>query len=203
MSLSAFALNCTLKGSPEESSCGLMISHLASSLERFGVTTEVARVADHHIPPGVSADEGDGDEWPSLRERLLAADILILGTPIWLGSPSSLCKRVVERLDAMLGETDDARRTPVYGKVAVVAVVGNEDGAHHVSAECYQWLADVGFTIPAGGTVYWVGEAMGSTDYKDLPEIPDKVAGTLDTAASAASHLAGLLSGSNYPGVTG
>ena len=203
MSLSAFALNCTLKGSPQASSCGLMLSHLAGSLEGYGVSTEIVRVADHNIPPGVSADEGGGDEWPALRERVLAADILILGTPIWLGSPSSVCKRAVERMDAMLGETDDARRTPVHGKVAVVAVVGNEDGAHHVSAECYQWLADIGFTIPAGGTVYWVGEAMGSTDYKDLPEIPDSVAGTLETVASAASHLARLLSEANYPGVTG
>ncbi len=200
MSLSALALNCTLKSSPAESSCELMLTQLAERLRTHDVTTDQVRIADHDVLPGVSIDEGDGDEWPSIRDRLLASDILILGTPIWLGSPSSLCKRVCERLDAELGELDDAQRTPMFGKVAVVAVVGNEDGAHHVSAECYQWLADVGFTIPASGTTYWVGEAMGRVDYKDLDDTPEKVAGQLDMVASNAAHLAGLLSASRYPG---
>jgi multimeric flavodoxin WrbA len=200
-STTALALNCTLKRSPGRSSCGLMLGHLAERLAGHGVHTDHVRVADHTIHPGVSADEGDGDEWPTIRDQILAADILVLGTPIWLGAPSSLAKRVAERLDAMLGETDDRQRFPTFGKVAVVAVVGNEDGAHHVSAECYQWLADVGFTIPATGTVYWVGEAMGSTDYQDLPEIPETVAGTLDMVASNAAHLAGLLAEARYPGV--
>jgi len=84
--------------------------------------------------------------------------------------PSRSSQRVVERLDAMLGETDEAGRMPTFGKVAVVAVVGNEDGAHHVAAECYQWLNDTGFTIPVSGSVYWVGEAMGSIDYNQLEE---------------------------------
>src|SRR6478609_2896483 len=201
MTLSALALNCTLKRSPARSSCGLMIDHLAERLRARHVAVDHVRVADHDIRPGVTADEGDGDEWPDIRRRLLDADILVLGTPIWLGSPSSLCKRVAERLDAELGEADDHQRLPTFGKVAVVAVVGNEDGAHHVSAECYQWLADVGFTIPATGTVYWVGEAMGSVDYQDLPRIPEQVASTLDMVASNVTHLASLLAGSAYPGV--
>ena len=202
MTISALALNCTLKPSPAPSSTGLMLDHLAERFRSCDVTVDHVRVADHEVRPGVTADEGDGDEWPDLRRRLLDADILVMGTPIWLGSPSSLCKRVVERLDAMLGESDDRQRLPTFGKVAVVAVVGNEDGAHHVSAECYQWLADVGFTIPATGTVYWVGEAMGSTDYQDLPRIPEKVDSTLDMVASNATHLATLLAGSAYPGVS-
>jgi multimeric flavodoxin WrbA len=201
MTLSALALNCTLKRSPERSSCGLMLDHLADRFRGHGVEVDHLRIADHQIRPGVTADEGDGDEWPDVRRRLLDADILVLGTPIWLGAPSSLCKLVAERLDAMLGEGDDQQRFPTFGKVAVVAVVGNEDGAHHVSAECYQWLSDVGFTIPATGTVYWVGEAMGSVDYQDLPKIPEQVASTLDMVASNATHLATLLTGSNYPGV--
>ena len=92
----------------------------------------------------------------------------MFGTPIWLGQPSSIAKRVTERMDAFLGETDDRGRMVSFDRVALVAVVGNEDGAHHVSAELYQALNDVGFTLPANAVTYWVGEAMGSTDYKDL-----------------------------------
>jgi multimeric flavodoxin WrbA len=175
MTVKALGLNCTLKRSPSSSSSDLLLSQLAAELAKFDVATEIVRVVDLDIRPGVSADEGDGDEWPELREKILDADIVVIGTPIWLGAPSSICKRVVERLDAMIGETDDAGRMPTFGKVAAVAVVGNEDGAHHVAAECFQWLNDVGFAIAAAGSVYWVGEAMGSVDYNDLEETPDAV----------------------------
>jgi multimeric flavodoxin WrbA len=129
----------------------------------------------------------------------MGADILVFGTPIWLGQPSSVAKRVTERMDAFLSETDDGGRMPSFGKVAVVAVVGNEDGAHHVSAELYQALSDVGFTIPANATTYWVGEAMGGTDYKDLEKTPESVSGTTKQVAVNAAHLATLLEASGYP----
>ncbi len=102
---------------------------------------------DHDIRFGVSTDEGDGDEWPAVREKMLAADILVLATPIWMGQPSSVCKMVLERLDAELSETDDEGRLSTYNKVAAVAVVGNEDGAHHVTAEVLQALNDTGFSV--------------------------------------------------------
>ena len=200
MNLTALALNCTLKRSPEPTSSQLMLEQLADELRQHDVTTEIVRVVDLDIRPGVSADEGPGDEWPALRSRLLEADIVVLGTPIWLGAPSSVCKRVVERLDAMLGEGDDRGRLPTFGKVGLVAVVGNEDGAHHAAAECFQWLNDVGFTLPTSAAVYWVGEAMGSVDYRDLPETPDAVRTSLRMAASSAAHLATLLRGAPYPG---
>lgn len=200
MNLSALALNCTLKPGDGASSTALMLEQLCEQLAELDVSHQTVRVANHDIKPGVSADEGDGDEWPAIRAKMLEADILVMGTPIWLGSPSSLCKRVVERLDAMLGEADDLGRTPLFGKVAIVAVVGNEDGAHHVAAECFQWLSDVGYTIPASGSVYWVGEAMGSVDYNQLPETPDKVASDLAMTASSAAHLARLLKSETYPG---
>jgi predicted CoA-binding protein len=92
---------------------------------------------------------------------------------------------------------------PSYSKVALVAVVGNEDGAHHTSAELYQWLADVGFTIPANAVVYWVGEAMGSVDFADLDEVPENVTSAAKQAASNAAHLAKLLQAERYPGVDG
>ena len=200
--LSAFALNCSLKASDDsETSSDKMLSDLLAELAAHEVSGEVVRVLDHDVKPGVLSDMGEGDGWPDLREKIVAADIFVLGTPIWMGQPSSVAKRVLERLDAFLSETDDNGRMPAAGKVALVAVVGNEDGAHHCHAACFQALADVGFTIPANAGCYWVGEAMGDVDYKDLPQMPDKVRETLEMAASNAAHLARLLKQSRYPGV--
>ena len=198
--LHALALNCTLKPSPAESSTDILLDELSEALRKEGVAVdEPVRVVDLDIKPGVTSDEGDGDAWPELRRRVLDADILVLGTPVWMGQPSSVAKRVLERLDAFLGETDDQGRMISYDKVAVAAVVGNEDGAHHISAELFQALDDVGFTIPAGAVTYWVGEAMGSTDYKDLDPKPEKVLSTTATVARNAAHLAGLLAEHGYP----
>lgn len=159
------------------------------------------RAADFHIKPGVRSDEGEGDEWPKLRSQILDADIFILGLPIWLGQPSSIAKRVMERMDALLSETDDDGRMPDAGKTALVAIVGNEDGAHHCHAQCFQALNDVGFTISANAGVYWVGEAMGKTNYVDLPEQPQAVKETIAMAVSNAVHLARLLKPQPYDGV--
>ena len=202
--LTAFALNCSLKASSaaEKSSTDRLLSDLIAALEKHAVTADkIVRAADKNIKPGVLSDEGEGDDWPEIREKIVAADIFLLGLPIWMGQPSSIAKRVLERLDAFLSETDGKGRMPAAGKVALVAVVGNEDGAHHCHAACFQALNDVGFTIPANGGVYWVGEAMGSVNYVDLPGTPEKVVGTLKMAASNAAHLARLLKAENYKGV--
>jgi multimeric flavodoxin WrbA len=205
MPLSAIALNCTLKSSGgESSSTDKMIGLLAAELAKRGIScSETIRIADYNIKPGVTSDEGEGDDWPEIRRRILDHGILIFGTPIWLGQISSLAKRVLERMDAFLGETDGHSRMPSFSKVALVAVVGNEDGAHNVSASVYQALNDVGWTIPASATSYWVGEAMHGTDFKDLSQVPDKVSQTAAMAASNAAHLARLLQDSAYPGVAG
>jgi multimeric flavodoxin WrbA len=203
MTLRAIALNCSLKPSTDEtSSTDKMIGLLVSELKKHDVTfTETIRIADHNVKPGVSSDEGEGDDWPSIRSRILDHDILIFGSPVWMGQMSSVAKRVLERMDAFLGETDDQGRMPSFSKVAVVAVVGNEDGAHHVSADAFQSLSDTGWTIPSSAVSYWVGEAMGSIDFKDLPSIPDKVTQSAAMVASNAAHLAGLLKEKPYPGV--
>src|SRR3954466_13220554 len=127
---------------------------------------------------------GKGDQWPQLREKVMQADILLSATPIWLGHASSVCQRVLERLDAELSESDDEGRLLTYNKVAAVAVVGNEDGAHKVSADLFQALNDVGFSLAPGAVTYWVGEAMGSTDYQDLGETPEEVTTTTATLAA-------------------
>lgn len=205
MALVAIALNCSLKasGAEEGSSTDKMIDLIAKDLSRLGCDfRETIRVADFDVKPGVTSDAGSGDAWPDLRRRILAADILIFGTPVWLGQPSSVAKRVVERMDAFLSETDDRGRMPSYGKVAVLAVVGNEDGAHSVCADLYQALNDTGWTIPAGAVCYWLGEAMGKIDFQDLPKVPDKVRQTATMVASNAAHLAALLKGQSYPGIS-
>lgn len=201
MDLTAIVLNCTLKAGPKPSSTEKLLGEVLAALARHGVTGDILRVADHDVKPGVSADEGPGDAWPAIRARILAADILVIGTPVWLGQPSSIAKRVLERLDAFLGETDDRGRMPTFGKVAAAAVVGNEDGAHHCHAEIFQALVDVGFTIPAAGATYWVGEAMGSVDYKDLPQPPESTASATAMLAANAAHLARLLKPAGYEGV--
>lgn len=203
MPLTAIAINCSLKpSSGEPSSTDRMIGVIGRELGKRNVPlTETIRIADHDLKPGVESDMGDGDAWPELRRRILAADILILGGPIWLGQPSSIAKRVLERMDAFLSETDERSRMPSFGKVAVAAIVGNEDGAHRVTADLFQALNDVGWTIPAGGACYWVGEAMGKTDFKDLPEVPEKVQQTAAMLASNAAHLARLLGQQDYPGL--
>lgn len=199
MALTAFAINCTLTSSPDESSCERLIAETLTELERHGVTGEQVRAVDYNIKPGVTSDEGEGDDWPELRQRILDADIFILGSPVWLGHHSSLCQRVLERLDAFLGETDDQGRLVSYGRVAGVVVVGNEDGAHHIIAELFQGLNDVGFTIPANASTYWVGEAMQSTDFKDLAQTPEIIQTATAGLARNCVHLAKLLKQTPYP----
>lgn len=197
--LSALALVCTLTPSPAPSSSALMADHVLEQLEQQGVTTSSVRVVDHDVRPGVQVDMGDGDAWPALRQQVLDADILVLATPIWMGHPCSIAQRVLERLDADLAETDDQGRPIMYDKTAIVAVVGNEDGAHKTIADMTQALSDIGFTVPAQAGTYWVGEAMHTVDYQDLEQVPENVASTTAGAARNAAHLARLLSRSPYP----
>ncbi|GAB3632355.1 NAD(P)H-dependent oxidoreductase [Microbacterium shaanxiense] len=195
----ALVVNCTLKPSPAESSSEVLGSQMSTFLTENGVTCESVRAVDHMILPGVEKDMGEGDEWPALREKVLDADILVFVTPTWLGQHSSVAQRVLERLDAELSETDAEGRPILFDKVAVAGVLGNEDGAHHITAVLFQALNDVGFTVPAQGSVYWNGEAMHTTDYKDLEQTPEKVSASITTSLTNAIHLAGLLRETGYP----
>jgi multimeric flavodoxin WrbA len=201
--LSAVAINCSLrKSSGKPSSTDAMIGVVAGHLRKEGVDVrETIRLADYNISPGVSSDEGDGDDWPDIRRRILNADILIFGTPIWLGQLSSIGQRVLERMDAFLGETDGRGRMPSFGKVVVAAIVGNEDGAHNVTASLFQALNDEGWTVPASASCYWVGEAMHKTDFNELAGVPEQVVSAAAMLASNAAHLARFLKRQTYPGV--
>jgi multimeric flavodoxin WrbA len=199
MTLRVLALTCTLKPSPAKSSSDLIAHQLLDLFAEQGATGELVRVVDHDVRPGVEADMGDGDEWPAIRAKIATADILLVATPTWVGHMSSVAQRVLERLDAELSETDDEGRPAMFGKVAVTAVVGNEDGAHKIIADLFQALNDIGFSIPAQGGTYWNGEAMQGGDYNDLDETPKAVASTNATLVRNAVHLANLLRERQYP----
>ena len=171
MPLRALVLNCTLKPSPQESNTGALAEVVVRALRAGGAQTEMVRVADYDVRPGVSSDEGDGDQWPELHERILAAGILVIATPTWLGRPSSIAQRVLERMDAMISEEDGRGRPVAYDRVAGVVVTGNEDGAHHVISEVGGALGDIGYTVPGQAWTYWnMGPGPGpsylETDHK-------------------------------------
>ena len=153
----ATCLVCTLKRSPEPSNAESLAEVVLGALRKEGVTTDTVRLADHQIDPGVVSEKvSDGDEWPEIRERILKADILLVATPTWLGQPSSVSKRALERMDAFISETKEDGETPIaYDRVAGVVVVGNEDGAHHVISEINGALNDIGYTLPGQNWTYW------------------------------------------------
>ncbi|MFI5585597.1 flavodoxin family protein [Amycolatopsis sp. NPDC051758] len=199
MALRVLALTCTLKPSPAKSSSDLIARQLLDLFAERGATGELVRVVDYDVRPGVEADMGEGDEWPEIRRKIAAADVLLIATPTWVGHMSSVAQRVLERLDAELSEQDDEGRPAMFGKVAVAAAVGNEDGAHKIIADLFQALNDTGFTVPAQGGTYWNGEAMQGGDYNDLDETPKAVASTNTTLVRNAVHLANLLREQQYP----
>jgi multimeric flavodoxin WrbA len=163
----ALVVNCTLKRSPEPSNTEALASVVAERLSEQNVQVTSVRAVDLAIAPGVATDAGDGDEWPRVHSKLLDSEILIIASPTWLGRPSSVAQRVLERMNAMMSETDDADRPVAYNRVAGVVVTGNEDGAHHVISEISGGLADIGYTIPGQAWTYWhLGPGPGP-DYLD------------------------------------
>ena len=197
--IKATILICTLSASPAESSSDKMATDVIECLDTIGVESTSFRLVDYDLKPGVEADMGEGDEWPAIRQQIVDSDILIISTPTWVGHMSSLAQRALERLDAEISIEDDEGRPGMFGKVAGVAVVGNEDGAHKICGDIFQALNDIGFTLPANAATYWNDEAMGSRNYKDLDEIPEAVVTTTSTLAKNLHHLASLLKNNQYP----
>ena len=163
----ALALNCTLKRSPDTSNTAALAQVVLGALAERGAQTELIRVVDYVVEPGVVTEAiSEADEWPVLHGKIAAADILIVATPTWLGQQSSISKRVLERMDAMLSETKDDGRPIAYDKVAGVVVTGNEDGAHHCIAEISGALIDIGYTLAGQGWTYWnKGPGPGEEEY--------------------------------------
>jgi len=166
----AVVVNCTLKPSPEPSNTEMLARVVIEALEQSGVEVELVRAVDHDVKPGVASDMGDGDAWPAIRAKVVEAEIFVFATPTWVGKPSSIAQRVVERMDAMLSETDEAGRPIAYNRVGGVIVTGNEDGAHHVISELSGSLIDVGFTIPGQSWTYWNRGPGPGPSYSDTDE---------------------------------
>lgn len=195
----ALTLGCTLKPTPETSNTEALAGVVEKELRKQGAETELLRVVDYDVHPGVSNDEGAGDEWPIIREKVLAADILVIATPTWLGQQSSMAKRVLERLDAVIFETDDAGRPPAYNKVAGVVVTGTSDGAHWVAADVQAALIEIGFTVPGQSWTYWNIGPGGGKGYTETDQGHDWSESTGKAAASNLYAVAEALRANPIP----
>jgi len=169
--LRAMIINCTLKRSPELSHTEGLLAIPKAILEANGVTVDEVRAVDHELPPGVYPDmreHGWGrDEWPTLFEKVKRADVVIIGTPIWLGEKSSVCTRVIERLYGNSSQLNEAGQYVYYGRVAGCVVTGNEDGIKHCSMNILYSLQHLGFAIPPQADAGWIGEAGPGPSYLD------------------------------------
>ncbi len=165
MALRATLLNCTLKRSPEVSNTEALMRNVVRWWDEMDVESEIVRVVDYNIPTGVTSDEGDGDEWPQILEKIKAADILVIGTPIWFGHRGSVAQLVIERLDGTYNESNEVGQYPLYNKVGGVVVTGNEDGAHSAAESTLFNLSHLGCTIPPNADTYWVGVAGPGPSY--------------------------------------
>lgn len=169
--LSALFINCTLKPGDQTSHTQGLMDVAMQHMRDQGVSVDLVRAVDHDIAPGVQPDMREeglaSDDWPALTERVLAADILVLGTPIWLGDKSSVATRVVERLYSLSGWLNDEQQSVFYGKVGGVIVTGNEDGIKHVAMNVLYSLGHVGYTIPPQVDAGWIGEVGPGPSYLD------------------------------------
>ncbi|WP_404349221.1 flavodoxin family protein [Sutcliffiella horikoshii] len=163
----ALFLNCSLKSSSEESNTEALMKEVIKHFNRENVESEIVRIADYKIKFGVSEDEGYGDEWPEVFNKVMHADIVIVGTPLWLGEKSSVATMVMERLYGGSGLTNDKGQYINYNKVGGVVITGNEDGAKHAASSILYGLTHMGFTIPPNVDTYWVGEAGPGSSYME------------------------------------
>ena len=169
--LGALFINCTLKRSPEPSHTQALADKSIAILERNGVSVETVRAVDHQIAAGVYPDMTergwDTDEWPAIYDKVKAADILVLLTPIWLGEKSSVCTQVVERLYANSHILNEAGQYAYYGKVGGCIITGNEDGAKHCAMNILYSLQHLGYVVPPQADAAWLGEAGPGPSYND------------------------------------
>ena len=169
--LRALFINCTLKRSPEISNTQGVITLSAHLMREQGVHVEVIRAIDHDIATGVYPDMTEHgwatDAWPALFDKVAAADILVIGGPIWLGDNSSVTKRIIERLYAMSGEYNDKGQYVYYGKVGGAIITGNEDGVKHCASNILYSLQHIGYTIPPAADSGWIGEIGPGPSYLD------------------------------------
>lgn len=169
--LSALFINCSLKPSPEPSNTEALMKVSQGVMAANGVSIQTIRAADLDIAPGVQPDMRehgfDRDDWPEVQAKVMSADILVIGTPIWLGDKSSICTRVVERLYGYSGRLNDKGQYAYYGRVGGCVITGNEDGAKHCAMNLLYSLQHLGYAIPPQADAGWVGEAGPGPSYAD------------------------------------
>jgi multimeric flavodoxin WrbA len=204
--LTALFFNCSLKRSPDESHTKLLQNASANIMEKNGVRVEHIHMASAGVPPGVYPDMTEHgwpeDNWPTLWEKVKAAQIVVVGTPLWLGEESSLCRVLIERLYGMSGLLNDKGQSIYYGKVGGTIVTGNEDGIKHAAMTVGYALNHLGFTIPPQADCGWIGEAGPGPSYGD--ELEDGSRAGFDNAFTQRNttimtwnlmHLARMLQG--------
>ncbi len=169
--LSALYINCTLKRSPDQSHTQALMDVSIGVMEKNGVSVESVRAIDHEIATGVYDDMTEKgwekDEWPQLLEKVMAADILVIGTPIWLGEKSSVCTKIIERLYGHSAVLNDAGQYAFYGRAGGCIVTGNEDGIKHCAMNILYSLQHLGYSIPPQADSGWIGEAGPGPSYMD------------------------------------
>lgn len=179
-SLRALYLNCSLKSDNSESHTQRLIDHSMAVMRHNDVDAESIHILDHHVAFGMKPDmseEGLEDDWPKIYEKVKAADILVIGTPIWLGVKSSVCTMVIERLYSSSGDTNDEGQYAYYAKVGGCLITGNEDGIKACSMEILYALQHIGCTIPPQADAGWIGEAGPGPSYGDDVDGSDVPAG--------------------------
>jgi multimeric flavodoxin WrbA len=169
--LRALYVNCTLKPAPEQSHTEGLMRRSMAIMETNGVAIEYVRAVEHELAPGVWPDMREHgaarDDWPELYQRVQAADILVVASPIWLGEKSSVCTRVIERLYACSSLLNEHGQYAYYGKVGGCLITGNEDGIKHCSMNILYSLQHLGYTIPPQADAGWIGEAGPGPSYLD------------------------------------
>lgn len=197
--LKALFLNSSLKSSADPSNTESFINDVQVHYNQLGVESEIVRLADYKIAQGVEEDMGDGDEWPEILEKVKQADIVIIGTPIWLGEKSALANQAIERLYGSSSVTNDKGQAIFYNKVGGAVVTGNEDGAKHSAASILYSLSHIGFVIPPNVDAYWVGEAGPGPSYIEAGKNNEFTKAAIERLAYNTYHLAGMLKNNPLP----
>ncbi len=169
--LTAMYINCTLKKSPRQSHTQGLMDVSIKIMKREGVKVKILRFVDLGIPPGVYPDMTEHgwseDEWPDLFQEIINADILVVGTPIWLGEKSSVAQKLIERLYSMSGKQNKTGQYLYYGKVGGCIITGNEDGVKHCAMGILYALQHIGYSIPPQADCGWIGEVGPGPSYLD------------------------------------
>ena len=199
--MKAVILIASLKSTDEKSNTEALAEKVHMIYKNEEIDSEIIRLADYNIAYGIAPDMGQGDEWPSILEKVKAADILLIGTPLWLGEKSSIATLAIERLYGSSSETNDKGQAIYYNKVGGVIVTGNEDGAKHAAASILYGLSHIGFVVPPNVDAYWVGDAGPGPSYIDAGQQNDFTKKHVEMLAYNTIHLARILKKTPIPAV--